>query len=181
MSVSDAFRSSGDDRPMGRLLNRVAHLLIPVVLIAVPIGIARHLAPSRVPSWLSIVSSIAYCLVFMVALLHQTFAGICVRCMQEVPRDAARQALRWRWLLWCFHSMPIMLLLIVVAVASGVAVAQGAPSWVGLLMDAVTLLSVADLWAHHRLRPWCPYCRRWDDGGEQEPSPDPAPSGVKTA
>lgn len=24
-------------------------------------------------------------------------------------------------------------------------------------------------WMHHRLRPWCPFCRPWDDEGDEEP------------
>lgn len=34
---------------------------------------------------------------------------------------------------------------------------------------------------HHRLSPWCPYCR-WGNGGSHEaaPTPTPDPSGVKT-
>jgi hypothetical protein len=35
-------------------------------------------------------------------------------------------------------------------------------------------------WLHHRLRPWCPYCRPWDEGGDQELAPDPTLFGTKT-
>lgn len=35
-------------------------------------------------------------------------------------------------------------------------------------------------WVHHRLRPWCPYCGRWEDDGHEEPSPDPNVLNTKT-
>jgi hypothetical protein len=28
---------------------------------------------------------------------------------------------------------------------------------------------------HRRLRPWCPWCRPWDEGGDPELSPEPDP------
>jgi len=34
---------------------------------------------------------------------------------------------------------------------------------------------------HHRLQPWCLYCKGWDEGGDHEHTPTPDPTGVKTA
>lgn len=46
-----------------------------------------------------------------------------------------------------------------------------------------TLALVANIYIeaiHDRLRPWCPYCKPWDDEGEEELTPEPDPSNKLT-
>ena len=35
----------------------------------------------------------------------------------------------------------------------------------------IALGFIISVWQHRKLQPWCPYCR-WDEGGDEEVSPD---------
>jgi len=175
MTAAEAF--SGDS-PRARFLTWTAHLLVPVTAVTFVLSVISDIAPDWMP-WLGALASTAGNAVFGVAILHYLFAGLCVRCMQEVPEDAARQAVRRRWLLWVWHRLPAFAVAyMVLMVAAFVAKMTLGMFWLFLLPDTLVLALAGAVWAHHRLRPWCPYCRDWDQDGAHEPSPVP-PAGVK--
>jgi hypothetical protein len=114
-------------------------------------------------------------------LRHQT--RLCERCITESPvLNPAAAVKRWRWALWWEHhrilrALPSMLLLALIFGGTAITAGQhngGRLPW-QLTGYAVLLPVVGVIWfvteKHRRLRPWCPYCRRWDDGGAHEAAP----------
>lgn len=166
-------------------LSVVAHSLVYVL------GIALLL---RVASWFGLldgantVTSWVLMTIYLASIWHRIRSGLCLRCMAEVPDDAPVRAERQRGLLRLAHfnsQLKGVAVMLAIAFLSPIVLAK-------LLDDAHQNLSnaPADLWIfvfiytewlHHRLRPWCPYCRNWDDDGDPEPSPDPTTFGTKTA
>jgi len=168
-----------------RALNRIAHLLPRAATVVFGALIANDLAGGEVmPTWLAMPLVFAYIVILYTALFHNSLARICLRCMQDGPADAPVRAQRRRFLLWIFHHSLRTALAWAVLFGAGVA-ARAVLHQPGLVqLDVPALLvafaSVWSGWTHHRLRPWCPFCRRWDDGqGPRERVPDPDPAGVK--
>ncbi|GAB2540934.1 hypothetical protein [Nocardia heshunensis] len=141
------------------------------------------------PWWLTVpvlVIVIAFDIAATVAMLHVEFTRLCPTCMAEVPTDASAQAKRRRWLLRFQHfarhraAVPVLL---VVFLAPLLAVPY-VPSWCSGITsapgEAWAIGLAVSIRTHHRLRPWCPWCKNWGDGGDiREPSPDP--TNVNTA
>ena len=165
-----------------RVQRAFAHAL-PYVLVA---GIAVRVATWF--GWFVGVNQIVTVILLLCWLLsgqHRFQEHLCVRCMDEVPADAPTRAERRRPLLWLSHlSMSPMGIAIMAVVVVG-------PALLGFIAGQVTrpLAIPGDLWLfaviyvgwiHHRLRPWCPYCRPWDDEGDEEHSPDPNRFTTKT-
>lgn len=183
-----------DATPMSRVSTRVAHAILPVAAVAVATDVGRVVSPAIVPVWASWVSGWTLVVVWIITTCHVGLARICVRCMQEVPADAPARAQRQRPVLRLEHlSRGGWFSLGVLAAMFGVgwlrlqlypdaaARAAGDGMWMYLTSDAFIFAIIYADWLHHRLRPWCPFCPRWDDGGGlREPSPDPTTSGVKS-
>lgn len=172
-AIDNAFNN--DDSLVGKLLNRAAHLM-PYAIGAV--AVARVLHYIGVDNWLISAAEYFASLCVIIGILHHIFTRLCIRCMEEVPADASRQAQRHRWGLWVNHLLDSMRGIVVYIVAvigfSALLTVMDWPPVASLPMDAFYLTFMYSVWVHHRLRPWCPYCRRWDDGGGiSEPSPDP--------
>jgi hypothetical protein len=175
-SIADAFRS--DDAPRGRFFAWTAHLLLPVAAIVFSLRVVSVVAPGLL-GWVDSAAGVASTFVYLVAVCHYLFGGLCVRCMRDVPADASRQAARWRRLLWTWHHLLALgIAWLVLAVAAFGAGAWFDAAWAHLGPDVMMLVAVGAVWTHHRLRPWCPCCRDWDEEGPVEPSPRP-PAGVK--
>lgn len=141
---------------------------------------------TRVASWFGWLTSLD--LAIAVAILGCQFATmahlrsshLCMRCMDEVPADAPVQAERRKRVLWFSHQIAtgigIFGLLVPAVAVAFIGGHVGGPEIHRLAripLDILLFTSLYSTWLHHRLRPWCPYCRGWDDGGDPEPSPDP--------
>lgn len=188
--IVDAF-GDPDESPRTTVLARVAHYLPAVIVVAATARAAEWFV--RLPEAVFTVATGLTLGGYIVALLHQGFARICLRCMQEVPADAPVRAQRRRWLLRYFHlstswkwAVVILALGAAVVPLRGWVYPQHAPGdglggWLVAPVDVAVIASMVSVLVHHRLSPWCPYCPRWDDGGHHEPSPTPDPAGVKSA
>lgn len=185
MNVVDNF-GDPDRSPSTRHAARIAHLMLPLAIVSMGVRSVEWFV--RLPYWLSIPVAALVTTTFIFGVLHLSIARICLRCMEEVPADAPVRAQQQRWLLWYEHLWrnPKWAL-------AFIAVLFGAPFlrqklfgdtggfWLYAPTDIGWFLMVYATWVHHRVSPWCPYCRRWDEGGDHEPSPTPNPSGVKSA
>lgn len=172
-AISDAFNN--DETRLGRFLTTTAHLALWGIAIIATMRVLGYLG---VDNWLIAASDFIAFIPILFAIFHTTVTRLCVRCMQEVPADASARAQRQRWLLWVTHSLESPRKLAVwmgVVITSGVLIAAfDLPRVADAPTDAYWLTYMYSMWLHHKLRPWCPYCRRWDDDGDiHEPSPDP--------
>lgn len=167
----------------------IAHAMMPATIALAAVDFARMVVPWLVPRILLVAASAAMFLCWFVAGLHVHLARLCVRCMREVPADAPVRAERFRWALRFHHEAfrlraLLVWLLILLALAllrqhlyTPEELAAGAGEWADLVIDVYLLAAGSALWFHHRHRPWCPYCPRWDDGDDEReeiPTPDPA-------
>ena len=81
---------------------------------------------------------------------------------------------RWdRTMITLAHWGRTLLVAVGVVVVAGYALPL--PAGRAAVCSVLVLANVVS-WRHARLYPWCPHCRRWDDGGRREPSPDPDPT-----
>jgi hypothetical protein len=193
MSTRDIEDDFGDpDRnPRSGWFARIAHVILPIAAINTALSVWNWFA--NVPDWLAWANTVVFSVVFMAALLHQALARICLRCMEEVPADAPVRAQRRRSVLWFEHrTKPIWIYLLMwlaaIALSGGLryALYRGLPTedvhdnWTSAPVTLLILLVVYAMVLHHRLQPWCPYCKGWDEGGDHERTPTPDPTGVKT-
>ncbi|BCI84688.1 hypothetical protein MTY66_63130 (plasmid) [Mycolicibacterium sp. TY66] len=179
------------DSPAARIRTAVAHRQLLILTVAIALDLVSHVV--TLPDLLARVAAFATLALMTVAILamysHLFDTALCVQCMADVPADAPVRAQRWRRMLWLRHFMSTRLGAAVTLLIAG---ALGAAQGVSGLQGAARLLfaAPADLFLfavvyagalHHRLRPWCLYCREWDGDGDPEPSPDPTVFGTKTA
>lgn len=136
---------------------------------------------------LATAAAVVWGITLLAAFVHEHGSALCLRCIEEVPVDASVRAQRRKRVLWFYHltTRPVIA---VVAIALLIL----APSVLVLALHLqANALSVVPgiLWGfacafsarqHSQLRPWCSYCRGWDEGGDHEPSPDPVTFGTKT-
>lgn len=182
--VMDSFGGNfGGDRS-ARVTSVVAHLFPPVAVAVLIVITVNDALGGPLPNWVAWAGAGVYAAVIVSALFHERGENLCVRCMRDVPADAPARAARRRWLLWAaHHASHIAVLYSGLAIAAWLitdATGWGAwPSPLYVPTDLAVSVLVISTWTHHRLRPWCPYCRPWDDGGPREPSPTPDPHGVK--
>ncbi|MFE9785636.1 hypothetical protein ACFYO7_09670 [Nocardia salmonicida] len=171
--VDNAFNN--DESRIGRFLNSAAHLMLPGI---VAIAVGKSLSYFGVRHMLVDLLIIAGSFVLFCGLVHNDATRLCVRCMSEVPADASHQAERQQRLLWLRHapsSPPRLVAFVALLVVPAVLIhVLELPRVFALPVDAFWCVFMYKVWLHHRLRPWCPFCRDWDeDGGIHEPSPDP--------
>jgi hypothetical protein len=109
---------------------------------------------------------------------HQS--RLCERCIAATPLDPQVAVNRWRPALrWAHRPGRKFLVLLGAVIAMNWIVYLHLAWWVWILI-ALAVAGYASFFVseyqHRKLYPWCPYCR-WDDGGDEEVSPDvPAPT-----
>lgn len=173
----------GDESRASRAQSALAHALIYVLVVAVPI---------RVASWFGLLTGVNMFVASVLltcwgmALFHRHKNHLCARCMEDVPVDAPSLAQRRRRSLRFFHFSITLLGTLVMAVFIGSpaifdVMSEGTvPRAYFIPGDIWTFALIYTAWQHHRLRPWCAYCPPWDEGGDEEPAPDPTLLGTKT-
>ena len=135
---------------------------------------------------INILVSFALLACWGMALFHRHKDHLCARCMEEVPVDAPGLAQCRRRPLRFFHFAATLLGILTMVVFIGSpaifdVIADGTvPRAYFIPGDIWTFALIYAAWQHHRLRPWCPYCRPWDEGGDEEPVADPISFGTKT-
>lgn len=177
--------NGGFRRKLGGLGAWITHTSIWIgLLCALPIVVFCLLHPwTELPNaWWTIGPPFVVMGVYVAIALHEAFA-LCVRCMEDVPADAAIRATReggWdrRWLRFFHWNFMVWLgLVFVVPALISITGLQGLDC--AFSLEALALVAS---WRYHRLlRPWCPFCnkgRGWG-GGEAERVPDPDPSMTK--
>ncbi|WP_460696684.1 hypothetical protein [Nocardia thraciensis] len=165
----------------------LAHMLPALLIPALGVRLLSYVFPeSRWAAAADLAATFLLGAVYLIFLLHTGLTRICVRCMNEVPEDAPIRAERLHPVLWFVHrtqtwrgNSVCVATLIVVSLGSGWLGIPRLPS--NLAMTAYLFATVYGYWFHHRVRPWCRYCPRWDDGGGiSKPSPDPVAHGTRT-
>jgi hypothetical protein len=187
-----------DRGPRADWFARIAHWLPVALVLDLAYSALQWVEVVRTEEWpwyLRWVTSLPFTVVIFTALFHQKFARICLKCMQDVPADAPvrAQAPRKKASLWFFHwnekLYGLLPLVIIVGysfafafILNRLGAAPGEFSWLVAPLDLFVLAFIWSIWVHHRYRPWCPYCKPWDDdGGVREPSPDPTGTGTKVS
>lgn len=132
-----------------------------------------------VDHWLLLAACIAAFIAIFIAVEHNRREGLCVRCMQQVPADAGPRAQRQQSVLrvrhvtmerpWIMSTVYLVLL----GLALGATFDVIDRRWSGAAISFWAAFYFYAIWVHHRLRPWCPYCRDWGEGGDHEAVPDP--------
>ncbi|WP_328714244.1 hypothetical protein [Nocardia salmonicida] len=170
--MDNAFNN--DESRFSRLLNTLAYLMLYALAAVVAARVATYFDYTGTLVELTIFFGNA---VLLIGLMHNDFRRLCVQCMREVPADAGRRAERQQRLLWLRHWVSttprVLLVVVMISVPVFLVHAVGLPRVVSLPVDALWATFMYSVWLHHRLRPWCPYCRDWEHGGCLEPSPDP--------
>src|SRR3954463_14567512 len=117
----------------------------------------------------------------------------CLRCMREAPLDPQKEITRYDRRLRVIHANTPKRFLgyavgwLVLTLGSSVFlnwITPGnelPPLWLIMAVNItvwspIVYMNICGQW-HQWLHPWCPYCRRWDEGGDPEVVPDPVPSG----
>lgn len=172
--------SGGVRRKLGGLAAWVTHAGIWLgALLVLPHAVYYLLNPWTVMpfGWYQLAVPLLFVMGLVLVAFHENGA-MCERCFAEVPADAAVRATReggWdRWMLHYYHkNWKVVLPLVLLAPAVVMLIKLYAVSIVWDVVDILLLIS----WRTHRLlRPWCPWCNRWDDGGSHECIPEPDPS-----
>ena len=168
----------GDNRALMWLGHHSVHLMV----VAIGSSIAE-VATGNTQNVVGVINDLAW-IVWTVSL----FAGwnyhdsrLCERCVAATPLDTQAAVDRWRPALRWEHRLRWRLAVLIVSTALLVWTGSFHPEpWWGWLAVIPAILGYSSIfisaWQHRRLYPWCPFCR-WDDGGDEEVSPDvPAPT-----
>lgn len=164
---------------------RIAHLTPLLCALSVATAVPRWLYAD---GWVIGVSDTVGFLVLigmMIGIFHSVGTRLCEACAAATPLDPARTVKRNRWALWLAHkvydrSFQFVLVLLVAILGVGQLAKWLDMPWLNAPFTVLTAGFMFGCWRHHQLQPWCPYCGRWDDGGEREVVPDPDPAGSKT-
>jgi hypothetical protein len=162
-----------DESRRGRVLMWMAHLIRPVIFVSLIANIPFYFGYD---GFYRNIIAVIFLIPMMVGVLHMGLSRICVRCMNSVPLDAPKQAQRRKSLLWLHHVMQskISWLVLAIIIAIGLVIKYGHfPNALYIPLDLFSSAYLYALWSHHKLQPWCPFCKDWGDGGMREPSPDP--------
>ncbi|MFH5230566.1 hypothetical protein [Antrihabitans spumae] len=180
-SIDTAF--SGDDSASLRALTKFAHALVFVLAVAVVVRAATWF--DRLV-WLNTLVTLVLLTFWFIASSHRRRNQMCLQCIEEVPADAPLRAERQKPLLRLVHfANSIPGFAVVTALVLGPSVIELIVGWERSRVrtipgDLWLFAAIYSEWVHHRLRPWCTYCDRWDEGGDAEPSPDPIGTNAKT-
>lgn len=125
---------------------------------------------------------VGFLLIFQ-AQAHQGTTALCVKCMEETPLDPEVAVRRNTRFLWFAHHLTktVVILWLISLIGVGllrryVEFLHGA-MWLNIPTDLFLMAMFWSSWQHHRLRPWCPYCRRWDKDDEAPVEVPPVPQG----
>jgi hypothetical protein len=170
----------------GRPNNRatfLAHypLQVAVVLIALDVGARFPMTLSAVP-WVLAAVVFALFVAFLYSQFRHQQAGLCEQCAKDTPLDpqkAVNQRMRWLKLTHKLFDTKwrrvVGLLPLGIALAGWVTIGWFHLGWITAPLFWAAMLGPAVLVRiHNPLQPWCPFCH-WDDGGDEEPSPEPTP------
>lgn len=176
-------------------LQRVAHLFPAVIVIDTVLFVL--IQAGALPRWLSMATLAPILLVLVIGQMHVLFARICLPCMEQVREDASvrvQSNRRWvrttlriyhltdGWKFFLVVAGPMIVAGLLVRWLAGETLEDWEWGWTIQVPAHVWLMaSFGSMWRHHKYLPWCPWCRRWDEGGEHEPSPDPVDNGTKVA
>lgn len=167
------------------LAHHEPHILAVVVITTTADYIARRYAGGDLTTWnvtnvLATLALVAMLCSFHAARRHEH--ALCWRCARNTPLDgpaaAARHDRALRLWHWCHSGSGLIAIaaLLVVLIVGGLflrTIPTAAPLFTLFAVEAAAGLR------HRPLQPWCPQCqgrRRWDEGGDPEPSPTPDPS-----
>lgn len=177
---------------MSNLSSRLAHWLPALLGVALVVR-AGYLLDMPVLTGLDEPLTIVLLFSYITFMRHFQTSGMCLRCIASSPLDPETAVRRNRLFLRYAHlsrrgvvlmALTGLVLLVVgdtIAASSGGLTSSILPKLVRMPMDAMFYGVIWSMWSHHRLRPWCPWCRRWDEGGDPEliPDPDPAEKGTR--
>lgn len=175
--------SGGVRRKLDGLAAWVTHAGIWLGAISVlPQGVFYLMHP-RTPlpwTWWNFGSGALFIATMILISWHENGA-MCERCFAEVPADASVRAVQngydYRMLRFYHRINRVIIALVFVLPALVLLLDLYAVNIAWSVVDILMILS----WRTHRLlRPWCPWCNRWDDGGSHEALPAPDPSMEKT-
>jgi hypothetical protein len=110
---------------------------------------------------------------------HYHSRALCTYCADQTPVNIGAIAERRRWLLWISHSGLFM----AIEYSAFLAALLTLRHFYGRNGFDYAWLAIYVIWAkdayvmhwHRLLQPACPYCPRWDEGGEHEEVPEPVP------
>ncbi len=172
------------ESPMGKTMSLLAHAIPALMVAAVAVRLPYYFG---IKWWVTSTADVALSLMVMVgafALVAHIWKGqLCLRCIQDSPDDPETEVQKKKWFLWFEHMSRRMWWSIWAGVLALILIAGAWTQDNGLIYRLSHLpqdvFFYSMFWAfycHHRLHPWCPYCRGWDEGGEEELIPDPDPS-----
>lgn len=172
--------------PMSRATSLLAHSIPLLMVVAVTARAVWLLHLVSAFSALDTFSSLALMIGVVALVFHLRNGGLCLRCIRNTPLNPQLAVNRNKFFLWVIHLQGKRFWLTLGAcqlvVLLGAAYASGfILTLTKLPLDVMFFSMMWAAWQHHRLEPWCPYCRGWDEGGEEEvvPDPDPAEKGVR--
>ena len=184
MSTASLPWSQGRNEHWDRIASRLAHWTPFLWLLFLTSHIALVVLTAGRPLWTSIVGGLVIALIVLAILAAESWHmyAMCPVCARKIPLDPAAKVTQKRRRLSLVHWLSdrqkyINRTILVLFVLSLVPYANlAAFPLVILALAAIAYLGNV----HLPLQPWCPYCRRWDEGGDHERAPTPDPTGAKT-
>lgn len=167
--------------PLSRVVTFAAHAIPYVIVSAVAVRIASLIG--LIPLYVWIVLEIATLTSFVALFIHKITGALCLRCIRDSPLNPELSVRQNKYFLRFEHRTfkQWMLIYMVCLICSIVPTNNGIMSVaLALPMDVLLFTQMWGFWIHHRLQPWCPYCRGWDEGGDEELVPDPDPAASRT-
>jgi hypothetical protein len=181
--VATLSNNQPEPRRLHRLVIWTGHHANLILMIVFPIMFLNQFVPD---SWALLGAGLA--VLTILVMLGTMFAdirhnlGLCERCISDLPLDGSRQAEHRQRELRFVHFMrrrSFWLIVLMLAVGQGFVPSPYGFILFGGLMALFTYEHFA-LLQHRRLQPWCPWCRDWDDGDDEEvETPTPTPTGHK--
>jgi len=170
-----------EDRPRqpDRLLMLAGHYF-PVAFVALAAIAVADAVTGKHPGLLRDVTYVLFAAWYLSFYADAAYHSgrLCWRCARHVPADPERSVTRWRRFLWLHHK-PWLVLLAGAPMVAVLLLSGHFPGWLDIAADAgVIAVAGPAFWAgvvHRRLRPWCPFCPDWRDGGDEEPDLEPEP------
>lgn len=175
--------------PLAKTVTWLAHALpwLLVVSLAARVAYLLQLLPIAPAAAADIIGSFTLLAGFIALTKHLSTGRLCLRCIRSAPLNPEWDVKRNKTFLWEIHIDRAKFF--GVYAATWVLGGLISPIWLHgfiatlcrLPLDVMFFSLIWSLYIHHRLGPWCPYCRGWDEGGDPElvPDPDPAEKGTR--
>jgi hypothetical protein len=170
---------------------KFSHLLLPITVTAFLIRVLSTFYKGWY--WIDVAVGLTQLVCLILMLKHSR--NLCIWCINRVPDDAPVRANGNRKpLLWAHHYIFSNLWFLGVWIVWSAFIAPEIREyfygeteigdipgrWIYLPGSFLVVVMVYCWITHHRLGPWCPYCKGWEEGGEHEHTPVPDPSMLKT-